>query len=253
VATEDAPVYATVPATAPTEGQAPEWGQPTASPAQPAAPVDAVPFQPGEAHVAPELRRRSRKAVVAANFMIVFVVVAVVAIALIGWNAFGGSGGRSTSGVPANLRVYAAGIGGLPYKTANFTVRLPDSYKVDSGSMPVGGYDVKVTGATARVDDMVIAVASGSLPAGAAQFAQSHLQYVGQQSVADMGLSFDSGDLKTQTWHGRNAYDIDAGAKDVRIHVRLVVVGTRYIVFVVAGPQGSNAVMAALLDSYQER
>src|SRR5690242_1999977 len=173
--------------TAPAAASPADWG-PWASerptPAEPGAPdaKDALGFQPGEAHVVPELRRRGRNAVLAANFMIAFVVIAVVAIALIGWSAFG-SGGRSTKGVPANLRAYAAGRGGLAYRTSDFTVRLPDSYQVDSGTMPVGGYEVMVKGAKARVDGMVVGVASGSLPAGAAQFAQSHLQYVGQQSL----------------------------------------------------------------------
>lgn len=185
--------------------------------------------------------------------MLAFVVIAAVPLAIIGWNAFVGNGGRSTNGVPENLRAYAAGTGGLPYNTAAFTVRLPDSYRVDRGTMPVGGYDVKVTGATAHVDDMVVAVASGSLPRGAAQFAQSHFQYVGQQMLADSSLSLASGDVKTQTWHDRPAYDIDYATKDLQIHARLIVVGKRYIVFLVGGPKGSGAVMAALLDSYKER
>ena len=242
VATADAPAV-----------RAAEWASTIASPVHPAAPVDAVLFHPGEAHVASEMRRRSCTAVVAAGFMIVLVVVAAVPLGFIGWNAFAGSGGRSTKGVPKNLRAYAAGTGGLPYNTAAFTARLPDSYNVDRGTMPVGGYNVNVTGATAHVDDMVVAVASGSLPRSAAEFAQSHLQYVGQQMLADSGLSLASGVVKTQTWHDRPAYDIDYATKDVQIHARLIVVAKRYIVFVVGGLEGSDAVMAALLDSYKER
>jgi hypothetical protein len=224
-------------------------GPPTG--AGPAAPVDGVPFEPGEAQVAPELHRRSRNAVVAANFMIVFVVVAVVVIALVGWSAFGGGG---SGGVPNELHAYANGSGGIPYTTPRFGVRLPDNYTVSSFDLPVGGYTVSMTGAVARVGNVTVGVASGSIQAGASSFALAHMPDVGQRLGASINLGAESLTVKAVSWHGRGAFDLTAKSDQIgTLYMRVAVLGNRIVAFVVGAKNGGERILHALADSYRDR
>jgi hypothetical protein len=202
----------------------------------------------GDPTIGPEMHLRSKRATVAAAFMVTLVAGVLVAggiLAIVQFQA------DSKPKVPKELQAWADGAG-QTWATNRFVVRMPPAYAKQTEVLEISGHNIKLREAVSTVGDTMILVAKGGMDAGFSSEVLNSVDDLKNGFAAQARLGSINVKYKTVETAGNPGLQMSMSEGDQHASARVFVLGTDLVWMITVGAEHTNDVLRVLVDSYEQ-